>query len=151
MRAFTPRAINELEPRIRQISSALLAEAAVSGEMDLIADYATPLPILVIAELMGIPSVDRRRFASWSQVIVNLSYSMMGGAEAQRAAMEFFAVRPEMHAFVMDLVAQRRAHPGDDLLSTIVHSNADGQRLTEEDVFGFFLLLLPPQREQRRT
>lgn len=147
MRAFTPRAVADLEPRIRDISAGLLADAAVTGAMDVIADYATPLPILVIAEMMGIPSVDRERFASWSQVIVNLSYSMMGGAEAKRTAMEFFAVRPEMHAYVMTLVAERRARPGTDLLSTIVHSNIDGQQVTDEDVFGFFLLLLSAATE----
>jgi cytochrome P450 len=147
MRAFTPRAIAELEPRIRQISADLLAAASTTGEMDLIADYATPLPTLVIAEMMGIPSVDRERFAMWSQAIVNLSYSMMGGAEAQRTTMEFYAVRPEMHAYVMALVAERRAQPGSDLLSTIIQSNVDGQRLTEDDVFGFFLLLLSAATE----
>jgi Cytochrome P450 len=146
-RAFTPRAIGALEPRIREISASLLAEVAGKETIDLVADYATPLPIMVIAEMMGIPSVDRARFAAWSQVIVNLSYSMMGGAEAQRTTMEFFAVRPEMHAYVMALVAERRAHPGSDLLSTIVHSNIDGQQLTEEDVFGFFLLLLSAATE----
>ena len=146
-RAFTPRAIAALEPRIREISAGLLADAAATGTMDLIADYATPLPILVIAEMMGIPSVDRERFARWSQVIVNLSYSMMGGAEAKRTATEFFAVRPEMHAYVMTLVAERRVNPGNDLLSTIVHSNADGQQLTDEDAFGFFLLLLSAATE----
>jgi cytochrome P450 len=147
MRAFTPRAIAALEPRIREISAELLADATAGGTMDLIADYATPLPIMVIAEMMGIPSVDRERFARWSQVIVNLSYSMMGGAEAQRTAMEFFAVRPEMHAFVMTLVAERRAHPGNDLLSVIVHSDVDGLRISDEDVFGFFLLLLSAATE----
>ena len=147
MRAFTPRAIAELEPRIFRISTALLAGLGTAREFDLIADYATPLPILVIAELMGIPTVDRERFASWSQVIVNLSYSMMGGAEAKRTAMEFYAVRPEMHAYVMELVAERRARPGTDLLSTIVHGNADGEHLSEEDVFGFFLLLLSAATE----
>ena len=147
MRAFTPRAIAELEPRITEISRALLADAAAAGTMDLIADYATPLPIMVIAEMMGIPSVDRERFAAWSQAIVNLSYSMMGGAEAQRAAMEFFAVRPQMHAYVMTLVGERRAHPGNDLLSTIVRSSVDGESMTDEDVFGFFLLLLSAATE----
>lgn len=147
MRAFTPRAIAALEPRIREISAALLAEAAAKDTVDLIADYATPLPILVIAELMGIPSVDRERFAVWSQVIVNLSYSMMGGAEAKRTAMEFFAIRPEMNAYVMALVAERRVRPGSDLLSTIVQSEVDGQRMTDDDIFGFFLLLLSAATE----
>ena len=147
MRAFTPRAIATLEPRIREISGQLLAEAGARETMDLIADYATPLPIMVIGEMMGIPSVDRERFAAWSQVIVNLSYSMMGGAVAQRTTMEFYTVRPEMHAYVMTLVAERRAQPGNDLLSTIVHSNIDGEQLTDEDVFGFFLLLLSAATE----
>ena len=147
MRAFTPRAIAEMEPRIREISTALLTGPRTAREFDLIADYATPLPILVISELMGIPLVDRERFASWSRVIVNLSYSMMGGVEATRTATEFYAVRPEMHAYVMTLVAERRARPGADLLSTLVHGNADGEGLSEEDVFGFFLLLLSAATE----
>lgn len=147
MRAFTPRAIAELEPRIRRISADLLAVAGTTGEMDLIAEYATPFPTLVIADMMGIPSADWARFARWSQTIVNLSYSMLGGAEAQRTAMEFFQVRPEMYAYVMALVAERREQPGADLLSTLVHADVDGQRLTDEDIFGFFLLLLSAATE----
>src|SRR5215475_11129154 len=72
MRAFTPGSISNLEPRIRKLSRSLLDAALERGEMDFAADFAIPLPITVIAEMIGIPSADWPRFRRWSDVILKL-------------------------------------------------------------------------------
>ncbi|PTL77598.1 cytochrome P450 [Vitiosangium sp. GDMCC 1.1324] len=147
MRAFTPRAIAGLEPRIRELSRELLAPTLERGEMDLVADYAGPLPTMVIAGMIGIPVEDRPRFNRWSEVIVNLSYSISGGEAAARAVREHAVVKEEMRAFLSGLIEQRRAAPRDDLLTRLVEAEVDGERLTQEEILGFFQLLLSAATE----
>ena len=147
MLAFTPRAIANLEPRIRELSRELLDETIERGEMELAGDYSVPLPTMVIAEMLGIPVADRERFTHWSQTLVNLSYSIAGGEEAARAAREYFAVKPEMSAYVAAMVEQRRVAPKDDLLTRLVEAEVDGERLTEEEILFFFQLLLSAATE----
>ena len=147
MRAFTPRAIAALEPSIRRVSRSLLAPVLHGGTFDLVADYATPLPVMVIAELIGIPVGDQARFAHWSQVIVNLSHAIVGGAAAMRAIQAHGIIRAEMMSYVGDLVADRRAAPRDDLMTTLATAEVDGDRLTGEELLGFFQLLLSAATE----
>jgi cytochrome P450 len=149
-RAFAPRAIAELEPRIRALSTELLDAALTRerrDEMDLVADYAEPLPVLVIAELFGIPSADWPSFRRWSRAIVNLSYAIAGGEAAMRAVREHGPARLEMMAYLTRLVAERRAAPRDDVLSRLAAAEVDGQRLTDEEILGFFQLLLSAATE----
>ena len=147
MRTFTPRAISGLEPRIRELSRALLDEHIGRGEMDLVDDYAGPLPVMVIAELIGIPLEDRPRFMRWSEAIVNLSYAIAGGAAAAQAVREHAPARAEMLAYVTELAARRRVEPKDDLLTRLVEAEVDGERLSIEDILGFFQLLLSAATE----
>jgi cytochrome P450 len=146
MRTFTPRAIARLEPRVRELSAALLDEHIGRGEMDLVDDYAGPLPVMVIAELIGIPLEDRPRFMRWSQAIVNLSYAIAGGALAEQAIREHVP-RAEMLAYVTELASRRRIDPRDDLLTRLVETEVDGERLSMEDILGFFQLLLSAATE----
>jgi cytochrome P450 len=142
LRAFTPRSIASLEPRVREISRELLDEAIERGEMDLVADYSGPLPTIVIAEMIGIPIADRPRFIQWSEVILNLSYTISGGEEAAEAVKVYTATKEEMKAYLADLLEDRRKAPKDDLLTRLVEAEVDGERLTEEEILGFFQLLL---------
>jgi cytochrome P450 len=146
-RAFTPRAIAALEPRIRELSRELLDRAAQRGEVDLVAEYSGPLPAMVIAEMMGIPLADRPRFMRWSQAIVNLGYAIMGGEEGARAAREYVAVREEMTSYLMALIGERRLSPRDDLLTRLVQGEVDGEGLSDADILGFFQLLLSAATE----
>jgi cytochrome P450 len=146
-RAFAPRSIAALEPRVRELSASLLDAFDDRGEIDLIAEYATPLPVLVIAELMGIPASDRARFERWSHTIVNLSYAIAGGEAALRAVREHAPVRAEMTQYLTGLISERRASPTDDLLSRLAHAEVDGARLTDEEILGFFQLLLSAATE----
>jgi cytochrome P450 len=142
MRAFTPRSIASLEPFIRDLSRELIDQTIERGQMDLAEDYAIPLPMIVIAEMLGIEASDRSRFTRWSEAILNLSYDVSGGEEAVKAGMEFAAVTAEMSAYLGSLLAERRAAPRDDLLTRLAHAEVDGERLTEEEILGFFQLLL---------
>src|SRR5262249_39068641 len=81
LRAFTPRAIANLDPRIRELSRTLLDEVIERGEMDLVADYSVPLPTMVIAEMIGIPLTDQDRFKLWSDAILGLSETITGTPE----------------------------------------------------------------------
>ena len=142
VRAFTPRSIAALEPRVRALSAALLAAVRARGEMDLVADYAGPLPTMVIAEMLGIPLADRARFMRWSEAIVGLGYAALGGEVAARALAEHAVARQEIEAYLPPLLDARRRAPADDLLSRLVAAELDGERLTGEELLGFFQLLL---------
>ncbi|WP_239470079.1 cytochrome P450 [Archangium violaceum] len=142
MRAFTSRAVASLEPRIRELSHALLAPALERGEMDLVTDFSVPLPLMVIAEMLGAPVEDQPRFRHWSDVILALSHTTAGGEEAARVQGEFRAVTDEMKVYLRGLVEQRRVSPKDDLLTRLIEAEVDGERLTEEELLGFFQLLL---------
>jgi cytochrome P450 len=111
--------------------------------MDLAADFSVPLPMLVIAEMLGTGAADLPRFKRWSDAILKMSYTIGGGGEEARAATEgFVAVTAEMDAYLAGLLAERRGGPKDDLLGRLVAAEVDGERLTREEILGFFQLLL---------
>ena len=142
MRTFTPRSIAALEPRIVQLSNELLEPALDRRELDLVKDFAEPLPIQVIAELLGIASADRRRLQQWSTAILNLGAAVAGGEVAARAVREFGVAREEMRQYLAIVLQERRSSPQEDLLSGLLAAEVEGERLTEDDILGFFLLLL---------
>lgn len=141
-RAFSPRVVASLEPRIRELSLELLAPALERGEMDLALDYAVPLPMLVIAEMLGMPSAHRPQLIRWSELILALSHTVSGGEAGDAAVNEFAAATAEMSAYLAGLIEARRAAPQDDLLTRLVEAEVDGERLTEDEILGFFQLLL---------
>ncbi|MES2177678.1 MAG: cytochrome P450 [Gemmatimonadota bacterium] len=147
MRAFTPRAIAGLEPRMRALSRTLLDSATGRDTMDLVADYAAPLPVLVIAELIGIPLEERTRFIRWSHAIVNLSYCIAGGEAAARVIREHAPARAEMLDYITTLAEQRRAEPKDDLITRLVEAKVGEEPLSVDDLLGFFQLLLSAATE----
>lgn len=134
-KAFTPRVVENLRPRIQQIADDLLNRAQSKGRMDLIADYALPLPITVIAELLGIPLEDRDRFRRWSQTIV------LGGLKGEdldavgTAALEFIMYFHEMFD-------RRRAEPQDDMLTGLVMAEEAGDKLDQQELLSMVFLLL---------
>ena len=142
-KAFTPRTVAALEPRIRELSGELLYRVVERGEMDLVADFAAPLPMLVIAEMLGIPAQDRPQFHQWADAIVAMSHTIGGPQDAARAAQEgFAAVTAEMSSYLSALLAARRGEPGGDLLTRLDGAEVDGVRLTMDEILGFFQLLL---------
>lgn len=141
-RAFTPRSVAGLEPRIRELSRGLLDRAIGRGEMDLAAEFSVPLPMRVIAEMIGIPGEDWPRFKGWSDGILKISYTRSGGEESARAMAEFRATTAEMDVYLADMIERRRAEPTDDLLTRLVEAEVDGERLGREEILGFFQLLI---------
>jgi len=144
-KAFTPRMVASLESRIAAISRSLLDGVVARGEMDLANEYAVPLPMTVIAEMIGMPGGEWARFRAWSDAIVRISYTMPG-MEAEPGAMDamagFYAVTAEMSAYLADMVARRRAEPRDDLLTGLACAEVDGDRLRQEEILGFIQLLV---------
>ena len=150
-RAFTPRVVTNLEPFIRRLSRELLDAMVERGEIDLVADYAAPLPMTVIAELIGMSGVDLLRFKRWSDGILKISYTRSGADTAAAALEEFRAVTAEMDAYLTDLIARRRVEPKDDLITRLVEAEVDGERLTPPEILGFFQLLVVGGQETTVT
>jgi cytochrome P450 len=140
-RAFTARSIAGIEPRIRALVGELLDRVIARGELDLVADLAAPLPVMVIAEMLGLATDDWRRLAGWSEAIINLGNTIAGG-DAERAAAEFARANAEMTDDLGAVIAARRANPADDLISRLSSAEVDGERLDDHEVIRFCQLLL---------
>jgi cytochrome P450 len=141
-KAFTPRVVANLEPRIREISRQLLEQTIERGEMDLAVDFSVPLPMRVIAEMLGVPAADWPRYKRWSDVILTLANTFTRDAEAARTIDDYGAVTAEMRAFLPGLIEQCRSAQQDNLLTRLVEAEVDGERLTPHEILGFVQLLL---------
>ncbi|MBN9387266.1 MAG: cytochrome P450 [Chloroflexi bacterium] len=127
--AFTPRAVAQLADRIEVILEELLAPLLPTGQLDVIGDLAYPLPVIVIAELLGIPSQDRQKFKHWSDALV--------GADSP-----VYDPQREMSHYFIQMIEQRRREPRNDLISDLLQAEIDGQHLTPQELLGFCILLL---------
>jgi cytochrome P450 len=145
--AFTPRMVANLEPRIREISRQLLDRVAPRGEMDLVAEYSTPLPTMVISEMIGMPPEDLPLFQRWSNAILKLSYTRSGGPEAAAARQDFTVAAGEMSAYLAEMIRRRAVEPKDELLTQLVAAEVNGERLTHDEILGFFQLLVVAGQE----
>jgi cytochrome P450 len=134
-KAFTPRMVERLRPRIQEIADELIDAVEARGSMDLSAEYAFPLPITVIAELLGVPNADQDRFKDWSDAIITPAI----GPEAME---RFFGQMGEFVEYLTDLFAARRAEPQDDLVSALLAARDEDDALTEEELFGTVVLLI---------
>ena len=146
-RAFTPRVVAGLEPRIRELCARFLDAAGSSGVMDLAADFAVPLPMNVIAGMIGMPESDLPLYQRWSDIILRLSYSRSGGEAAEQARRDFLAATGEMNEYLTAQIPRRRADPEQDLLTGLVEAEVDGERLSQEEILGFFQLLVVAGQE----
>lgn len=143
-KAFTTRAVANLEPRIEQLTNQLLDQVCDTGRIDLIQDLAYPLPVIVISEMLGIPPEDRAKFKHWSDEIVASSDRVLTDRDKRRMQGTYQEAlqRNEMHEYLRKIVEQRRAEPRDDLISGLVAAEIDGEHLTEQEVLAFISLLL---------
>ena len=135
-RAFTPRLVERMRPRVQAIADGLLNAVQERGEMDLIDDYAFPLPITVIAELLGVPAEDRNSFREWSDAAVS--------GNATQEYLEQILI-PHMTAFtdyLRALFEEKRKNPEDDLVSALVRAEEAGDKLSEHELLGMVFLLL---------
>ena len=143
-KAFTPRTVASLEPRIRAITSDLLTAAAAAGQMEVVSQLAYPLPVRIISELLGVPVEDHPRFAGWSARLAHSLQPDFGlDPESASAKAEAAAVAgDEFAVYFRELIATRRARPADDLLSEMIAAEDNGERLTEDELIATCVLLL---------
>ena len=138
-RAFTPRSIESRRPRIAAIVDLLLNRAAAAGEMDLIRDFAYPLPVAVIGDLLGVPAEDHEKLKAWSDELAGFIGSSLGTPDKYGRAARAVA---EMRGYFERIVARRRAAPADDLVTALLATGDRGERLGEAELIASCVLLL---------
>lgn len=134
-KAFTPRLVDAMRERIQRLTSELLREAERRGRMDLIRDYALPLPTTIIAEMLGIDPSDRHKFHRWTSALVATDYSKW---RMVQMVPSFLAFRK----YVRTVIAERRAKPGDDLVSALLQAKEAGDQLSEDELLAMVFLLI---------
>ena len=137
-KAFTPRRVEALRPRVQELVDETLDRVAGAGEMELVRDLAYPLPVTVIAELLGVPSEDRARFKAWSTAL-RVLLDPVGLATGMDAATRAYE---EMSDYFEALFAERRREPKDDLVTALVQAEIDGDRLDEVELMALCALIL---------
>ena len=137
-KAFTPRAVNALEPHIRSLMNGLLDGIDDLSGFDLMEAVARPLPVIAIAEMLGVPPEDRPRFRGWSDRRARILEPTIGAEERADAVL----AGDDLGAYFAPLVEERRAEPRDDILSGLALAEEEGDRLDEEETIALLRLLL---------
>jgi cytochrome P450 len=147
--AFTPRVLTRIEDSVRDSARRLVAEMVAAnpdGPGELVTDFAGPLPLQIICDMMGIPDEDHQRVFHWTNVILGF-----GDPDLTTDFDEFVGVAMEIGAYASALAEDRRALPGDDLTTSLVQAEVEGQRLTSGEVASFFILLVVAGNETTRN
>jgi cytochrome P450 len=139
-KAFTPKTVENLRPRIQEIVDDLMAQALGRGSMDVIEDLAYPLPVRVITEMLGVPHEDHDTFKGWSK-------ELAGALDPDFTTPQAVADRRERAAaafveYFQSLIAERRRQPRDDLLTALITAEDEGNKLTEKELLSTLILLL---------
>jgi cytochrome P450 len=135
-RGFTPRRVQDLEPRVRAITDAHLLPALERGSFDFIEDVAGKVPMDVVSELLGVPEADRAELRRLADVVVHRDDGVFDVPPAAAAASIDLAV------YYLDLIARRRREPRDDLTSALLEVGIDGERLTDDELGAFLFLMV---------
>ncbi|HEY8211012.1 MAG TPA: cytochrome P450 [Myxococcaceae bacterium] len=133
-KAFTPHLVERLRGRIQQLTDQLLDAAMKKRSMDLVADYALPLPVTIIAEMLGVPDRDRAKFHGWSNKLIS-NTRILDTLLAIPAVLGFTR-------YIRKLVEKRRASPGDDLLTALIQAEEAGDRLSQDELVSMVFLIL---------
>ncbi|WP_149181048.1 cytochrome P450 [Streptomyces sp. TRM49041] len=137
-KAFTPRTVDRLRPTVARLAAELVDDLLADGGGDLLARVAEPLPVAVIAEMLGIPAPDRHLLRPWSAAICGMFELNPDDETARRAV----TASVEFSAYLRGLIAERRRHPGDDLVSALIAAHDEGERLSEQEMISTCVLLL---------
>ena len=140
-KAFTPRVVEGLRPRIQQIVDGLLRRALEKGSMDLIEEFAYPIPVNVICEMLGVPVEDHERFKGWSLDIARGLDSILLPRDSE-VPKRSVASRTALAEYFRELIAKRRASPRSDLLSALIAAEEAGDKLSENELLATCILLL---------
>jgi pimeloyl-[acyl-carrier protein] synthase len=142
--AFTPHAVEQMRPYVQQMVDSLLSDVQSQGEMDAIHDLAHPLPILVVSQMLGLPSEERARFKQWSDDLFAILGSVPHAPESMEHASRSLA---ELTDYLTTLSHSRRQQPQNDLLSALVGVVDEGERLTQEELIANVTILLSAGHE----
>jgi cytochrome P450 len=137
-KAFTPRRVRELEPRVREITDDLLRQATDSSELEAMATLANPLPVIVIAELLGVSAADHAQFKQWSNDMI----SSFGQDMAAGPSPAGIAAKDALRRYLAEAIKQRSANPADDLISALITARDEADALSENELLAFVVLLL---------
>ena len=137
-KAFTPRAVAALEPHIRELTTTLLDAVDDPAAFDLMEAVAKPLPVIVIAEMLGIPPEDRAQFAVWSDQRARILEPTLSPDERETAD----AAMRSLDEYLMPIISARRVDPKDDIISALAQAEEEGDKLTEREVLIMLRLLL---------
>ena len=137
-RDFTPRRIREIEPRVREIAKALLDAVERKGELDVMLDVANALPVMVIAEMLGVPSELYAQFKRWSDAVISGGNTLPG----MQLPDDVIQAGDELRDYLAAQIVKRRAQPGPDLISALVAAHDDGEAMTSDELLAFVVLLL---------
>ena len=142
-KAFTPRVVENMRPHIQDIVNDLLDVIQEKGSFDIIQDLAFPLPVIVIAELIGVPTEDREQFKDWTAALARSLDPVITPEIAQAAD----KATEELIAYFTQLVATRRANPQEDLLSGLIAAEEEGDKLDEDELLATAILLFAAGHE----
>lgn len=134
-KAFTPKMIEKLRGRIQEITDTLLDAVQSKGKMNLVDEFAFPLPIIVICEMLGIPAEYRDRFREWSDTLI----------ESTNLPEKMQQALPTVQSFIKylgHLIEERRKDPTEDLISALIHAETEGEKLTEKELYSMIFLLI---------
>jgi len=145
---FTPHMIQRMRPRIERVVNSLLDEVIGKSEMEFMTEFANPLPVRVIAEMLGIPSQDQRDFQIWSDALADFFGNAAASVEAGRRAQDSLINLTE---YFRALLPERRANKGDDLVSLLLRVEEEGEMLTGEELLAQCTLLLVAGHETTRN
>jgi cytochrome P450 len=139
-KAFTPRVVEQMREHIQEIVAGVLARLAPAGAMDLVADFAYPLPVAVICEMLGVPGAERERFRDWTLHIAR-SLDAIALPTEPDVVERGLAARHALADYFRGLIAERRREPRGDLLSELIAAEEQGDRLSEGELMATILLL----------
>jgi cytochrome P450 len=135
-KGFTPRRVADLESSIRALAVRYLERVREAGRMDFVADFAGRIPMDVVSEMLGVPESDRDELRGWSDTILHREEGVRG------VPPEGIAASGRLLRYFVDVVAERRRRPGDDLASALCAAEVDGEKLSDKDIIGFLYLMI---------
>ena len=148
-RAFTPKVLTKIEESVAERARRLITDMVANhpdGNADFVAEVAAPLPLQIICDMMGIPHEDEAKVFHWTTVLMGA-----GDDEVSGGYDEIIAVATELAAYGMELAEDRRAHPANDLTTSLVSAEVDGEQLTSSEIASFFILLCAAGNETTRN
>ncbi len=146
-KAFTPRAVRELHPRVQRIVDDLLNDLEGKDRFDLIESLAFPMPVTVIAEMLGVPAQDMDRFKVWSNDISLTIEPSLRDDQIRRVE----RASEELYAYFESIIEERRREPQDDMITALLNAEDEGDRLTHQELLGTLVLLLVAGNETTRN